>query len=684
MTAELSGVRVLVTRPRHQADGLCRLIEAAGGEPIVFPVLEIGPPPDPQALDALLARLGAFHLAIFISANAVQAAVARLGGSWPAGVKIAAVGRATAEALRTAGLPVDVVPTGRYDSEGLLSTEAVQEVSGQRIVIFRGDGGREHLAETLRSRGAEVQYAECYQRLRPQGDDLAALDRLQRGEIDLAVVTSCEGLANLFDMVGTAGQELLRALPIVLISERAAEAARQLGVQQPLVATEASDAGILEAMVRWRRAAVSEKGRGMTNETQPGAATLAEVPPAAPAAAVASPAEPTTTTPTPEPGPKPAAPPAAPKRPAAKSASQVPLWVALLLVTAGAGGGLAYLYQTQRQLSQNHSAHLAQLDQRLAAVAQNGSMAAYEQLQGAVVNLDSRLTELQGLGARIEELGPLPEQFATLQTTLAEIQQRQTELTTATTEQQQVLTSLQERLGRGPKDWAVAEAEFLLRTAADHLNLRRDPATALRALQEADALLARANDAGIRPVRDALAGEIAALQAVQVPDVSGTAKVLTALGEDARQLPLKGSQPERIEAAPAAPEAVGFWDKIWSGLKSLVVVRRGGEPVEPLMAPEQQAILQQNLQARLESARLALLRGEQPLWTDSISAVRAWVERYYDPASPVTAGMLATLAKLQELTVAPPLPDVSTSLRLLGELQQKAPAPKAAAGAATP
>ena len=155
--APLSGVRVLITRPRAQAEVLAGAIRREGGEPLVWPLIDIQPVRDPARLDATLATLDRFDLAIFISPNAVQQALARiaqLGRSWPPALAIAAIGNGTAQALAAHGLAAAIVPRARFDSEGLLAEPALQSVPGRRIVILRGEGGREQLADTLRARGA--------------------------------------------------------------------------------------------------------------------------------------------------------------------------------------------------------------------------------------------------------------------------------------------------------------------------------------------------------------------------------------------------------------------------------------------------------------------------------------------------------------------------------------------------
>ena len=156
----LAGMGVLVTRPSHQAGALLAALEAAGAAAYHLPLIEITPEPPARVQDAI-AGLAVHELVIFVSTNAAnhgRSVLDRL----PA--RVAAIGPATAAALHRAGITVDILPDGGYDSEHLLDTEALRDVDGLTITIVRGQDGREKLATTLRSRGATVQYLPVYQR----------------------------------------------------------------------------------------------------------------------------------------------------------------------------------------------------------------------------------------------------------------------------------------------------------------------------------------------------------------------------------------------------------------------------------------------------------------------------------------------------------------------------------------
>lgn len=255
-TGPLKGAGVLVTRPAHQAQAFCHMIEQAGGVPLRFPVLEILAPRDSGRLDALIDRLDDFDIALFISPNAVSMAVNRIHArrTWPEKLRLGAVGQKSAQELSRAGHPAHICPPRRFDSEALLEEPELQDVAGKRIVIFRGDGGRELLGDTLKERGAVVEYAEAYRRGRPDADTGKLLIHWSRGELHLVTSTSSEGLRNLFDMVGKLGRMWLRKTPLLVGAPRMVETARELGFSgDPWVAEDPSDESMMHAVLQWAR-----------------------------------------------------------------------------------------------------------------------------------------------------------------------------------------------------------------------------------------------------------------------------------------------------------------------------------------------------------------------------------------------------------------------------------------------
>jgi len=228
---------------------LCEAIENAHGRPVRFPVVEILPPEDPEAARRVLARADEADLLVFVSANAVRHAFDALPETLPATVEIAAVGRATARALEEAGLEPTLVPEGRYDSEGLLALPRLQQMAGKRVILVRGEGGRELLAAELARRGAEVVHAEVYRRRcaeRSARNLVANWDAL----VQAVVVTSVEIFDCLWRLLGDAGRARLVETPLVAISARVAQHARAAGCRRVRVAEQASDHAILRALCR--------------------------------------------------------------------------------------------------------------------------------------------------------------------------------------------------------------------------------------------------------------------------------------------------------------------------------------------------------------------------------------------------------------------------------------------------
>ena len=251
----LAGIGVLVTRPAPQADELCALIEAAGGRALRFPTLAISAVPDTTAARAALATLDHYDLVLFVSANAVEQALAlRPAADWPAGLRCAALGAGTVRTLARHGLPVQLVAPPPHDSEALLALPQLQDLSGQRILIIRGVGGRELLGETLRARGAAVNYAEVYQRTRPDSDTRDILAAWAQGAVDVVTVTSGEALQNLVAMLGEPGRGRLLTTPLVVVSGRMVQKALALGFTSPRLAEAAGDAALMAALIAWRRA----------------------------------------------------------------------------------------------------------------------------------------------------------------------------------------------------------------------------------------------------------------------------------------------------------------------------------------------------------------------------------------------------------------------------------------------
>lgn len=250
----LAGRTIVVTRPRAQAAPLAKMIAAAGGTALLFPLLEIAPAADLSALNRAAAEFSSCALAVFVSPNAVRHALPFLlaGRPWPAGVVPAAVGPGTVKALADAGVAGCLLPASRYDSEGLLELPelAAARMAGQRVFIFRGDGGRELLADTLRERGARVECISCYRRSGPVASFSLLLDAWRGRRLDAMVVSSSEALRYLVAGLDAEGRDWLQETPLFVPHARIAEVAGELGLRR-IVPTAAADNGLIEGLLAY-------------------------------------------------------------------------------------------------------------------------------------------------------------------------------------------------------------------------------------------------------------------------------------------------------------------------------------------------------------------------------------------------------------------------------------------------
>ena len=242
--------RIVLTRPAGQNETLAAQIRAAGGMPWIFPLLQIAPTDRPAALAQCIEGLRDYDIAIFISPNAVRYAlppILQRYGQWPAGLTAATVGPGSAAALQQHGVQQVLAPSGRFDSESLLALMTQQNGNAKRVLIFRGQGGREVLAEGLRAHGAQVDYAECYRRDRPQSDAAALAQAAARKEIDALIITSSEALRNLhFMLQGQPAQPLLQ-VPMFVPHARIADNAQLMG-HADIHTTAPGDAGLWSAL----------------------------------------------------------------------------------------------------------------------------------------------------------------------------------------------------------------------------------------------------------------------------------------------------------------------------------------------------------------------------------------------------------------------------------------------------
>lgn len=246
----LTGMRILVTRPAHQTDNLCRMIEDAGGVAVRFPTIEITASRQVDNAASNINSLNNYNWIIFVSKNAVIFSQKAYNGTlqFPSHLKVAALGKATSNALTEIGIVADVVAKPPYNSEALLACDQMQKVAGLKCLIVRGENGRELLAQSLRERGAQVGYAQVYCRKRPKVDVSRLLKSWRDEGLNMVTITSNEGLDNLIAMLGKRGLGLLRETPMLVISSRLKYKASEAGITHVVLASEASDAALYNSL----------------------------------------------------------------------------------------------------------------------------------------------------------------------------------------------------------------------------------------------------------------------------------------------------------------------------------------------------------------------------------------------------------------------------------------------------
>jgi uroporphyrinogen-III synthase len=252
----LARLGILITRPARQAGGFAQKIAVLGGTPVIFPAIVILPPSDPVPLARAHAALPEYDFVIFISANAVEYG-APDPRKWPARLVAFAPGPGTAEALAAVGIGGALIPATTFDSEGLLALPELSGAHGRRVLIFRGDGGREHLGETLRTRGAIVDYVACYRRAKPESGVTGLAEAFREGRVQAVTITSSEGLDNLWALADEATRTRWRACPTFVPHPRIAGRARDLGLS--VIETAGGDAGLIAGLLEWAAAQTRTK-----------------------------------------------------------------------------------------------------------------------------------------------------------------------------------------------------------------------------------------------------------------------------------------------------------------------------------------------------------------------------------------------------------------------------------------
>ncbi|WP_035554933.1 uroporphyrinogen-III C-methyltransferase [Halomonas sp. KO116] len=289
--------------------------------------------------------------------------------------------------------------------------------------------------------------------------------------------------------------------------------------------------------------------------------------------------------------------------------------------------------------------------QRLDELAQQAEGSASQQ---AVSDLESRLEndEAERDEALQSTLGDLRDEFDSYRSDVDETLG-------------QVLDQLSQEQDTDEREWLHAEAAYLLRLANQRLQLEGDVDGAAALLRTADARLVDADNPALTPVREAIANELAALDAVPQVDRTGLYLALNAQQERISTLRLSQEIEEQAVTSSIEQPPTGTFQRqlarFGEELKDLVVVRHHDEALEALITPEQESYLRQSLRLVLEQTQLALLNEEKELYDASIDKALQLLNDYYDTSREETQSVITRLEELKEAEVKPELPDISAS-----------------------
>ena len=248
----LFGMRVLVTRTRTQASVLSDMLAQLGAEPVELPTIEVRPVEEPAEMDGALARLNEYAWVVFTSVNGVDAVFQRLEACGKdarafGGVRVCAIGSATAQALQGRGIAPDYVPE-QYLTEAIVAGFARSDVAQKRILLPRADIGGEALVEGLRRLGAHVDQVTAYRTVIPAQARQQARKLVQHGTIDVATFTSSSTVRNLVEVLD-GDVKLLSRTVVACIGPATADTAQELGLRVDVVAREHTIPGLVQALM---------------------------------------------------------------------------------------------------------------------------------------------------------------------------------------------------------------------------------------------------------------------------------------------------------------------------------------------------------------------------------------------------------------------------------------------------
>lgn len=244
----------------------------------------------------------------------------------------------------------------------------------------------------------------------------------------------------------------------------------------------------------------------------------------------------------------------------------------------------------------------------------------------------------------------------------------------------------------GKRQWILAEVEQLVLIANNHLLLQHDGKAALKALLIADARLSQISDnRTLVKLRQSLAGDISSLRGIPDVDLQGLVLRVNAIVKRIPKLPLSTDLPRnytRVISQDAQPDSETNWqrfiDKAIRALKGLVNVHRATQQLTPILPPDQEFFLYQNLLLKLETARLAIMQRNDPVFHGSVELASGWIKSFFKQDDPNVKSVLADLADLKHQQLNWPLPQLDNTLSLLRHLDTGKNQPAATPAEATP
>jgi uroporphyrinogen III methyltransferase/synthase len=249
----LFGRSIVVTRAREQASDFKVMLQTLGARCIEFPTIAIEPPPSWEPLDQAISRIATYQWVIFTSVNGVVFFMQRLRAAGRdvrelKGVRLAAIGPKTAEAVESCGLRLDLVP-GEYRAEAILDGLAGEQAEGARFLLPRALEARDVLPDTLRQWGATVDVVPTYQTVLPTGQSQSVLELLQKRQVHCVTFTSSSTVSNFFGMFPDEQlRSALQGVAIACIGPVTAQTAEKFGLAVDVMPSSYTMPALVEAI----------------------------------------------------------------------------------------------------------------------------------------------------------------------------------------------------------------------------------------------------------------------------------------------------------------------------------------------------------------------------------------------------------------------------------------------------